>query len=943
MKLTIQLLLSITLSFTIINGFGQNKKISTKEPRNHYTEDKELLNEIKLADNKMLQHSYYDAIDLYQEILKKQPDNVYVNHRIARAYFTSRDYVNAEKYYAIAIAHEEHHYPEDYYYYGEALEMQGKYKEALKEFQLFAKQKSRDPEVKKLKKFIKQEKRSCNYALRIIDQDTAFAHVDIMPKGINHAYSDFSPLPIGHDTLIFATRKQDSIITYERGEKTLHPVRLYQSIRQEGMNWSEPEPLEIEKLDHKYEHTANGTYSPNGKKFYFTRCIEDPHHKIICSIYFTEKQEDNTWSKAKKLPKVNKHGYTSTQPTIEHFTKKKRKEVQHFDVIYFSSDRPDGFGGLDIWYSVIDEKGHVDEPLNCGRKINTPRHEVTPYYDNIHQKLFFSSNHHYGLGGYDVQEVTGSRKRWSKVENVGIPVNSSYDDTYYRLEKDTTTENAIGYIVSNRPGGFALKSATCCDDIYHFDYYAPETVPLEGVITQKEIIDSLGNILVNSQFIEGVEIGVVRSHYIEKAKTNNQIDYNIISEHVTWTGNQSDSIGYYKTNIIKEKSYGLVVKKEGYKTPLVFELDSLIKAEPNGMRFDIELIKILTLKDSLKLLASADSAEIKDFHSDIKEEDIKANAKFVLKNVYFDTDKSRLKKESKPALSLLLDFMLQHPNVKIEVSGHTDSHGTDEHNKKLSQRRAEAVKKYLLKNGIKKELIVAVGYGEEQFIAPNENKDGSDNAEGRKLNRRTEVRILSKTTDKVEYDHSEMSVLKKDNTKAKSVKVVATKLLNSTNSSDIKTFHSNIKKEDIKANTKFILKNVYFDTDKSRLKSESQPALRLLLDFMLKHPNVKIEVSGHTDSHGTDEYNKKLSQRRAEAVKTHLIENGIEDSLVVAVGYGEEQFIALNEHKDGSDNPEGRKLNRRTEVKILSKTEDDIEYDHSEIDVLDKEDIIQER
>ena len=126
---------------------------------------------------------------------------------------------------------------------------------------------------------------------------------------------------------------------------------------------------------------------------------------------------------------------------------------------------------------------------------------------------------------------------------------------------------------------------------------------------------------------------------------------------------------------------------------------------------------------------------------------------------------------------------------------------------------------------------------------------------------------------------------------------------------------------------------MYFDTDKSRLKSESYPALKLLLTFMLKHPNVRIEVSGHTDSRGSDAHNKILSKNRAKAVCNYLLENGVEQESVKAVGYGEEQPIAKNENADGSDNPEGRKLNRRTEVKILSNNVvDEIEYDHSEID-----------
>ena len=111
---------------------------------------------------------------------------------------------------------------------------------------------------------------------------------------------------------------------------------------------------------------------------------------------------------------------------------------------------------------------------------------------------------------------------------------------------------------------------------------------------------------------------------------------------------------------------------------------------------------------------------------------------------------------------------------------------------------------------------------------------------------------------------------------------------------------------------------MYFDTNQDKIKGSSKPSLELLLAFMQKHEGIKIEISGHTDSRGNDDYNLDLSQRRAESVMDYLISNGVDEKQLVAKGYGETEPIAPNENKDGSDNPEGRKLNRRTEIKILS-------------------------
>ena len=124
--------------------------------------------------------------------------------------------------------------------------------------------------------------------------------------------------------------------------------------------------------------------------------------------------------------------------------------------------------------------------------------------------------------------------------------------------------------------------------------------------------------------------------------------------------------------------------------------------------------------------------------------------------------------------------------------------------------------------------------------------------------------------------------------------------------------------DDLKKNEKLVLDDMYFDTNKDRIKKSSRPSLDLLLKFMTKNEKIKIEISGHTDSRGHDDYNMDLSQRRSESVMQFLIDNGIKENRLVAKGYGETEPIAPNENKDGSDNPEGRKLNRRTEIKILS-------------------------
>jgi len=120
-----------------------------------------------------------------------------------------------------------------------------------------------------------------------------------------------------------------------------------------------------------------------------------------------------------------------------------------------------------------------------------------------------------------------------------------------------------------------------------------------------------------------------------------------------------------------------------------------------------------------------------------------------------------------------------------------------------------------------------------------------------------------------------------------------------------------------KVNESFIVRNVYYEYDKSEVKPESYPALDELVRMMETYPELEIEISAHTDSKGTDKYNQKLSEARARSVVAYLVAKGVAESRLKSKGYGEAQPIAPNTNPDGTDNPDGREQNRRTEFKVL--------------------------
>lgn len=733
------------------------------------------------------QHSYYNALDVLLEVHKDIPENHYIIFQIAELYYKTRDPKSAVEYYKDITDPKNVEYPIAFFHYGECLKQLARYDEALVQFKAMSRyrDKSRSVEIKQLKKWASQELRSCAFAINEIDKDTAFVNVDLVEGGVNKAYTDFSPMLSG-DTLVFASLRQDSVVSYKYGDEKFFPVKLYQST-EENNTWSEP--VEFWNVNHNEDHTANGIYTPSKEAFYFTRCHQDHHNKVVCAIYVKKKVEGK-WGKAHKLHhKVNMGGYTSTQPTFGETTKKRRGKVIKQQVLYFVSDRPGGQGGTDLWYSIIDAKGKVSRPVNCGRKINTSRDEVSPFYDNENNLMYFSSNYHYALGGFDIQVSKGIGKRWGRVTNVGIPWNSSYDDTYYVPTVFNEDTLGSGFLVSNRPGGMALKSETCCDDIYSYDEYLPTIREVNGkvlemiakvqemnvdsavvsdssiastdsltnatasidsnfahlhTVAEQELVDSLSRsitednkeVLVERGLAEA-RVGFVRQRHLDAAIIEGILDEHELAPYIEWIDTTGED-GTFLARLYEERQYALVVEKEGYGQE-VFPVDW--NRVENELKAEIVVTKII--KDTVKKVEDEDAVKESQSLADVlHKEEFEKNEKFVLKNMYFDSNLDQIKKSSEPSLQLLLSFMQKREKVKIEISGHTDSRGDDDYNLDLSQRRAESVREYLIDKGISPKRIVAKGYGETDPVAPNEKKDGSDNPAGRRRNRRTEVIIL---------------------------------------------------------------------------------------------------------------------------------------------------------------------------------------------------------
>ncbi|MDP7567218.1 MAG: hypothetical protein QF383_02390 [Flavobacteriales bacterium] len=210
-----------------------------------------------------------------------------------------------------------------------------------------------------------------------------------------------------------------------------------------------------------------GKYSKYNSESFNTGDISfSSNRKIVFSICDFENSCDLVILKNDKFSKLESINNKGNKNVQSHLVKHNNQEV-----LYFVSDREDGFGGMDIWLSIIDENGNFGVPINAGERINTSSDEITPFFSPYENTLYFSSNRKGGLGGFDVYKSNGKLNLWTKATNVKH-FNSKDDEMYLSFySKDK------GYFSSNRKGAKYETTEFCCNDIFSFESINIDTIP----------------------------------------------------------------------------------------------------------------------------------------------------------------------------------------------------------------------------------------------------------------------------------------------------------------------------------------------------------------------------------------------------------------------------------------------------------------------------------
>lgn len=672
----------LILSIVSLQMMAQNVEFEKKNFPGRKDELKEAKDNIKKGDEIFEQgEAYYrDALPYYLKAQAFNPNNAKLNFKIGLAYLHSFEKKKAYDYILKAFALDPQVDEKIRYYTGRVYHLNSEWDKAIQEYSIYLNSIKDKNEIKDVNKKIEECKNG-----KILSQNPIRVWVDNLGPEVNTSFNEYSPvITTDESVLMFTSRRpggvgnkmdenkneyfEDVWVSYKSGKKWTTAVNLGPPVNTEN-------------------HDAAVCLSPDGQKLITYQGGVNGGDLFISYLV------GKVWSKPENLGKAINSKYHESSASFSYDGK----------ILYFVSDREGGFGGHDIYYSEINEKGKFEKAVNIGPVINTEYDEEAVYMMPDGKTMYFASKGHNSIGGYDVFKTTFENGQWTKPVNLGIPINTPDDDAFFAL----AGSGRRAYYSSASLNGYGGM------DLYKITILGPEKQPLLN--TQDQLLAMAAQPITNLKVEKAVEVTKPKMTLLKgivyDAKTNEPLEaiLNLIDNEknvILASFKSNAATGKYLVTLPSGKNYGIAVQREGY----------LFHSENFNLPAD---------------------AEYQEVTKDIPLKKIEIGNAIVLKNIFFDFDKATLRPESFNELDRLVQLLTENPTIKVEISAHTDSKGSDEYNLKLSQKRAESVVNYLIGKGIAASRLIAKGYGETQPI------DTNDTEEGRQNNRRVEFKIIS--------------------------------------------------------------------------------------------------------------------------------------------------------------------------------------------------------
>ena len=424
----------------------------------------ELRNNFYDAESWILFEAYQDALPLYQQLLRKYPDNSNFRYRIGQCYINIPGEKNkAVSYLEAAIKNINPKYKEGkfsetgapydaLYYLANAYRITNQLDKAIRAYELF--RKNLNPEVYDTT-IVKLQIQSCLNAKELMKMPL-FVKEKNIGNVINGVNNEFNPVISDKEDLLVFSRSQ-----------AFYDALLYS--KKVNGQWTEPQNMnELLKVDRDLFPTS---LSKDGKDLYLYSSAD------YDGIIYTSRFENGIWSPLLKLNENINTKYWESHATVSHDNKK----------LYFTSNRKGTYGGLDIYVSNRDSTGDWGPAVNIGPVINTPYNEESPFLSDDDKTLFFSSRGHFNMGGYDIFYSTLlANGEWSIPLNVGYPLNSTDDDVFFK----PLNKGYEGYLAKEKPGGFGKQ------DIYRIEIFSedhPRKFFVRGMVKVADLISSLSD------------------------------------------------------------------------------------------------------------------------------------------------------------------------------------------------------------------------------------------------------------------------------------------------------------------------------------------------------------------------------------------------------------------------------------------------------------------
>jgi len=684
-------ILLLTLLLISILGievtFGQNVDFEKKNFSSRKPAFKEAKKNLELGDELFEKGDGYfgGAVEYYLKANIFNSDNGLLNYKIGVCYLNTSEQTKALRYFIKAQKLLSNVAPDIHLRLGEAYQVVYKFDEAVEEFTKYKNELS-PADLDKNKALIAKRIEECKQAKTMM-VDSVRVFIDNLGPNINTKFNEYSPVITTDESVIYYTSKREGSVGGKVNKFNEYDEDVFTSVKA-GDQWKPSE--NVTSINTKKNDGTLGI-SPDGQKLYIYG--PDNGGDVYESLRKGEK-----WSSTKAFKAINSPEHEcavsfSPDNNTVYFCTNNTKDKKHL-------------GGYDIYCCKKNKKGKWGDPINLGETINTIYDEVDVFMHPDGRTLYFCSNGHKTMGGFDVfKSVLKEDSTWSEPENMGFPINTVLNERFFVM----SGSGKHAYYSSAKSGGQGGY------DIYKVTFLGPEKQIL--LSNEDNLLAGLAKPIKEKVEIEqSVDIKTSRLTVFKGVVSDGTIDTLApleadieIADNATGqiisTNKTNAASGKFLLTLPSGKDYAVTVKKEGF----------------------------LFHSENFNIPATSSYQEIT---RDIKLMKIVKEAKIVLRNVFFEFGKSSLKTESFAELDKLIEIMKSNPKLKIEIGGHTDNKSSRAFNLSLSEKRAKSVVDYLSKK-IDVSRMTFKGYAFDVPVAPN------DTEEGRAQNRRVEFKILS--------------------------------------------------------------------------------------------------------------------------------------------------------------------------------------------------------